>query len=103
MDPTPDNPTPTERVWLDRHEASKYLGVSVKTLSRWPVPVARVGRVVRYCRADLDAFLRSRQVTPPAAEWPALGTPPPVNRSRQSKAAKDDRPLLQQLKAIMGV
>jgi excisionase family DNA binding protein len=48
--------------------AAQYLGVTVSTLEVWrstkryPLPYVKVGRLVKYRRADLDAFLESRTV-----------------------------------------
>jgi excisionase family DNA binding protein len=50
-------------------EASAYLGVAVSTLSIWrntkryPLPYIKVGRLVRYRKSDLDAFMASRTVS----------------------------------------
>ncbi len=47
-------------------EASEYLGVSVETLSVWRcvgrynISFVKVGRLVRYRKSSLDAFLDSR-------------------------------------------
>jgi excisionase family DNA binding protein len=49
-------------------QAADYLGVSVGTLEVWrstkryPLPYVKVGRLVKYRQADLDAFLESRTV-----------------------------------------
>lgn len=49
-------------------EAAAYLGVEPSTLAIWrctkryPLPYIKVGRLVRYRKTDLDAFLRSRTV-----------------------------------------
>ena len=62
---------------LNRQEAAKYLGVKGQTLAVWAstkryaLPFIRVGAAVRYRRADLDDFLRSRTVTPGAPELAA--------------------------------
>jgi excisionase family DNA binding protein len=53
---------------MPAHEAAAYLGIAFSTLSTWrctkryPLPYIKVGRSVRYRRADLDAFLASRTV-----------------------------------------
>lgn len=48
--------------WLTPLEAADYLGVALGTLRNWTsarfVPFARRGRVVRYHRDQLDAWLR---------------------------------------------
>jgi len=46
--------------WTER-ELSQYLGVSVATLRRWRAsgegpPWRRFGRLIRYARADVDAW-----------------------------------------------
>lgn len=49
-------------------EAAAYLGVEASTLAIWrctkryPLPYIKVGRLVRYRKSDLDAFLASRTV-----------------------------------------
>jgi excisionase family DNA binding protein len=53
---------------LDNNQAASYIGVTSRTLEVWrctkryPIPYIKVGRLVRYRRADLDAFLESRTV-----------------------------------------
>lgn len=51
--------------WLSTAEAAYYLGVATQTLYKWRwlgegPPAARAGRVVRYRRTELDAWLRGR-------------------------------------------
>jgi len=61
--------TITARDMLTRAEAAEYLGLRPQTLATWAttgrydLPFVRVGRAVRYRRADLDAWLASRTVT----------------------------------------
>ncbi len=50
--------------YLTPSAAAEYLFVSPNTLANWRVlgqgpPFVKVGRAVRYRRADLDAFLES--------------------------------------------
>ena len=53
---------------LNREEAAKYLGVSPSTLANWAcsrkfnLPYFRVGKSVRYRKADLDVFIQSGEV-----------------------------------------
>lgn len=53
---------------LTRKEAADYLGVQAETLAVWActhrysLPYIKVGRAVRYRKADLDAWLDSRRV-----------------------------------------
>ena len=48
---------------LTRDEAARYLGLTPHTLAVWKcckrydLPVVKVGRLVRYRKADLDAFI----------------------------------------------
>ena len=50
-------------------EAAAYIGVSENTLSVWrcvgryAIPFIKVGRLVRYRRSDLEAWLESRTRT----------------------------------------
>lgn len=54
---------------LNNEEAASYLGVAPNSLAVWratkryPLPYIKVGRLVKYRRVDLDAFLDSRRVT----------------------------------------
>lgn len=54
---------------LSRKEAAHYLGVAEATLASWKsqgrygLPVVMVGRLPRYRRDDLDAWLASRTVS----------------------------------------
>ena len=52
---------------LNAEQAAQYLGVAKQTLHNWRssgryrLPCLRVGRLVRYRRSDLDAWLESRK------------------------------------------
>ncbi|MHC4698246.1 MAG: helix-turn-helix domain-containing protein [Planctomycetota bacterium] len=54
---------------LTRQQAAAYLGVTAGTLAVWActrrydIPFIKVGRAVRYRRADLDRWLADRTVT----------------------------------------
>ena len=49
-------------------QAANYLGVTVKTLAVWRcvgrynIPFVKVGRLVKYRKSELDAFLACRTV-----------------------------------------
>ncbi|MEO5344309.1 MAG: helix-turn-helix domain-containing protein [Gammaproteobacteria bacterium SHHR-1] len=51
---------------LTEAEAAEYIGVAAGTLTVWrstgryALPFAKVGRLVRYRRSDLDSWLESR-------------------------------------------
>ena len=53
---------------LTRREAAAYLGVTPETLAVWhctkryPIPVVKIGRLAKYRKADLDAFIASRVI-----------------------------------------
>lgn len=55
-----------------RNKAAEYLGVKPHTLAVWActkrhaLPYIKVGRLVKYRKTDLDAFLQSRTVQPQA-------------------------------------
>lgn len=59
---------------LTRPEAAAYLGVKVPTLAAWKstgrygLPCVKVGRLVKYRRADLDEFIRRNTTTSTAEE-----------------------------------
>lgn len=53
-------PAPAPAEWMTRKQAAKLLGMhedSVRRLSG--LPTHRIGRRVRYCRAEVESFLRS--------------------------------------------
>lgn len=53
---------------LNDAEAAVYLGVSPNTLPAWrctkrvAIPFVRIGRAIRYRKADLDAFIAANTV-----------------------------------------
>lgn len=53
----------TDTILLTRREAAAYLGVAEQTLAVWKctgrrsLPFVKIGRLVRYRKADLDAFI----------------------------------------------
>lgn len=59
--------------FLTTPEAAEYLGTRPHTLEVWRtsgrhrIPFVKVGRLVKYRRADLDAWLRSRTINAEAA------------------------------------
>ena len=54
---------------LTQVEAAAFLGLEAKTLAVWrstkryPLSYVKVGRLIRYYKADLIAFLESRRVS----------------------------------------
>ena len=50
---------------LSRSEAAEYLGISKQTLAIWNctgryrVPYVKIGRLVKYRKMDLDAFINN--------------------------------------------
>lgn len=58
---------------LDRRQAAAYLGVTPHTLAIWActqryqLPYVRVGRLAKYRKEDLDAFIEKNTITAPAA------------------------------------
>jgi hypothetical protein len=58
---------------FDVHQAGVYLSVTRKQLEHWRTrglgpPFAKVGRLVRYARCDLDAWMAARRVANTAQE-----------------------------------
>ena len=57
---------------LSRKEAANFLGVTPETLAVWAclnrydLPFIKVGRLAKYRKADLEAWLASRTVNAPA-------------------------------------
>ncbi len=55
---------------LSRGDAAAYLGVAAATLATWattkryPLPMVKIGRVVKYRQRDLDAFIEARTTHP---------------------------------------
>lgn len=53
---------------LTRDQAAEYLGITPRTLAVWAcvkrynLPYVKVGRLVKYRRSDLDAFIARRTV-----------------------------------------
>lgn len=60
--------SPTNEL-LSREQAAEYLGVAAQTLAVWActgrhnLPFVKAGRVIRYRRRDLDAWLEARLVS----------------------------------------
>lgn len=60
---------PAEKELYSTTEAARYLGITVATLRAWHregkinIPIVRMGRLVKYTRADLEAFVQSRRET----------------------------------------
>jgi len=68
---------------MDRTQCAAYLNVGTSTVERWRrsegLPYAKVGALVRYRRAAIDAWLAARETS----NHPTP-TPPPVQRRRRS-------------------
>ncbi|MBG0846861.1 helix-turn-helix domain-containing protein [Pseudomonas chengduensis] len=73
-----DNATLTPETLLTPEQAAQVLGLSVKTLATWrstgrhALSFIKCGSRIRYRRADLDAWLASRQHTSAAAQGVAV-------------------------------
>ena len=61
-------PPHLQRELLSRAEAAAYLGVAPQTLANWlttkryPLAAIKVGRLVKYRRSDLEAFIERNRV-----------------------------------------
>lgn len=53
---------------ITRIEAAHYLGIKAATLATWastkryPLPLIKVGRCVKYRKSDLDAFINQNTI-----------------------------------------
>lgn len=53
---------------MSRADAANYLGIKAATLATWactkryPLPLIKVGRCVKYRKADLDAFIAQNTI-----------------------------------------
>lgn len=60
---------PHEKELFSTEEAAHYMGTTARTFREWhrkgkaDIPVIRIGRTVRYLKADLDEFIRSKRET----------------------------------------
>lgn len=60
---TPYGVSAADSILLTRREAAAYLGVAEQTLAVWKctgrrlLPFVKIGRLVRYRKTDLDAFI----------------------------------------------
>lgn len=54
---------------MSREEAAAYLGITARTLAVWKtrkrygLPVIKIGRLAKYRKRDLDAFIALRTVS----------------------------------------
>lgn len=54
--------------FINRKEAAEYIGVTEGTLANWDctkryeIPKYKIGRLVKYRKADLDKWLETRKV-----------------------------------------
>ena len=73
--------------YYNREEAAKYLGLGVSTLAAWAsngaqdLPYSKMGRMVRYRKEDLDAFMEAGIQTRGrfTEENPQISPPPDPN------------------------
>lgn len=55
---------PIEKEWFNPNEVHKQYGFSVSTLAKWRMdnkylPFSKIGKYIKYKRADIEAFLNS--------------------------------------------
>jgi excisionase family DNA binding protein len=68
MTPNATNHTAANGEILNNDDAAKYIGVTPRTLEVWrctkryQIPFIKVGRLVKYRKSALDAFLDSRTI-----------------------------------------
>ena len=69
--------------WMTKQEAADYLKVSVRHLSRLPIPRSYVNRSPRFSRAAIDAWLETQTVTPGQKQQGRPRRTAPVSISRR--------------------
>jgi len=57
----------TRKEWLNPKEVSKEYKISISILAKWRMerkhlPFSKVGKYIKYKRADVEAFLNSHRV-----------------------------------------
>lgn len=78
--------------WLTKREAADYLKISLRHLSRLPIPRSLVGRNPRYSREAIDEWLEGLSQTP-------QGKPKAGRRAAPRLAAADWPTRLARMKA----
>ena len=67
-------------------EAAYYLGLTKTTLYTWTcqkkIPYVKIGRALRFDRAELDTWVESKKIAVPAATQPAPPLAPKAVASR---------------------
>ncbi|PLY13169.1 MAG: DNA-binding protein [Sulfurimonas sp.] len=58
---------PMQKDWLNPNETHKEYGFSVSTLAKWRMdnkylPFSKIGKYIKYKRADIEAFLNSNVI-----------------------------------------
>jgi hypothetical protein len=58
---------PIQKEWLTPNEVHKEYGFSVSTLAKWRMdnkhlPFSKIGKYIKYKRADIEAFLNSNVI-----------------------------------------
>lgn len=74
---------------MSNREAADYLGLKAATLNKWRChgggpPFMKVGRLIRYRRADLDAYLLSRIRLSTSDNGASNISPVPVSRTKSA-------------------
>lgn len=74
---------------MSNREAADYLGLKAATLNKWRCngggpPFMKVGRLIRYRRADLDAYLLSRIRLSTSDKGISNFSPAPVSRTKRT-------------------
>ncbi len=62
----PNTATAERPIHKSKREAAEYLGVSVRTLDRLPIPRVKIRGSVKYRIETLDAWSRANEVQAPA-------------------------------------
>lgn len=62
-----DGITTIQKEWINPNETHKEYGFSVSTLAKWRMenkylPYSKIGKYIKYKRADIEAFLNSNVI-----------------------------------------
>ena len=58
---------PIQKEWINPNEVHNNYGFSVSTLAKWRMdnkylPFSKIGKYIKYKRADIEAFLNSNMI-----------------------------------------
>jgi excisionase family DNA binding protein len=92
---------PTDDVFMTAEEVLEYLQVNLRTVYRLikagKIPAVRVGRLWRFRKKDIDAWLDTQRVHPPGAVTPARSGDEPHPRVHRVLVVDDESSIREML------